>query len=206
MKRTPMVLLVAFASVVCVCAVQADAAQTRLGVTVEYVRYELSANGARRELGTQTSYISANGGWRTERRTPNGQIEQVLIGDASRAGVFLLSEGRAVRVSAFSASNSSHFNAEGYRNHPQFAEETMLLGFRAFVLRITSFDGRVESELTYIPEFDVLPVRKVDYEENGNRRITEPVSVTAGEPVSSQTQVPADTPVVDESDRRGMYF
>jgi hypothetical protein len=105
MKRTPTVLLVAFASVVCVCAVQTDATQRRLGVTIECVHYELSANGARRELGTLTAYISANSGWRTERRTPNGHIEQVLIGDASRGGVFLLREGRAVRVKLMSPMN-----------------------------------------------------------------------------------------------------
>lgn len=198
-KSSLFALFVILAAVFCAYAVQTAVTQRIRGVTIQYVQYELSADGTRTELGTETAYVSANGSWRTERRSRNGHVEQVLLTDISRAGVFLINGGsrEAVKVDTFTPRTTPHTNAAGYRSHSNFIGEEVVLGFTAFVQRIISAEGRVEAEYAFVPEFDTRTVKAVHYRSDGSRRILEAVSINFGEPDARLFQVPANMPIVE---------
>ncbi|HYY56108.1 MAG TPA: hypothetical protein VE842_02195 [Pyrinomonadaceae bacterium] len=196
-KSKPSLLItiaVILAAVSCAYALQTQRPNKIKGVTVTSRRYEQKPDGTIVERGMQTTYISARGSWRTVKTAPNGNIEQLLVADPVRGGVFSIDTNKreAARLAGFTPKESSYFDADGYRNNPQFAGEETLLGFKGFIQRVTTPEGKVESELTFIPEFDTLPVKEVHYLADGSKRIVEPVSISVGEPTPSHFQLPSD--------------
>jgi len=198
-KSSLFALFVILAAVFCAYAVQTAITQRITGVTIQYVQYELSADGTRTELGTETAYVSANGSWRTERRSLNGHVEQVFFTDISRAGVFMINGGsrEALKLDTFTPKTTPHSNAAGYRNHPNFIGEEVVQGFTAFVQRIISPEGRVEAEYAFVPEFDTRAVKELHYRTDGGRRILEAVSINFGEPDARLFQVPSNLTIVE---------
>lgn len=192
-------IAVILAAVICAYALQTKASNKIKGVTIVSRRYEQKTDGTIIERGMQTTYISTRGSWRTVRTAPNGKIEQLLVADAARGGIFNIDTNKheAARLAVFTPKEVSYFDAEGYRNNPQFAGEETLLGFKGFTQRIATPEGRVESELTFIPEFDTLPVKEVHYLEDGSKLIVKPVSISVGEPPPNHFQLPSDFPTKD---------
>jgi hypothetical protein len=201
-KTKPSLLIaiaVILSAVICAYALQTRRPNKIKGVTITSRRYEQKIDGTIIERGTQTTYISALGSWRTVKTAPDGKIEQLLVADAVRGGIFSIDTNKheAARLAVFTPKESSYFDAEGYRNDPQFAGEETLLGFKGFIQRLTTPEGKVESELTFIPEFDTLPVKEVHYLDDGSKRIVEPVSINVGEPTPNHFQLPPDIPTKD---------
>lgn len=202
MKNRLMFLIsisVVFAAVLCAYALQTRATSKIKGVTIISRRYEIKADGTVVELGKQNTYISMRGAWRTVKTGPDGKIEQVLVADAAHSGVFSIDTNKhaASKLASFKPKDTAYLDAEGYRNHPQFAGEETILGFKGYIQRLTTPEGQINSDLTYIPEFDTLPVKEVDYLDDGSKLITEPLSIIAGEPADTNFHIPPDMPMKD---------
>jgi hypothetical protein len=191
--------LVALVAVWCAYGLQTRAVTKIKGATISSRIYELKADGSVVELGTQTTYISAHGNWRTVKTSPDGRVEQILVADASRGGVFSINGNKqeALKLAPFTPKDSSYLDAEGYRSHPQFAGEETILGFRGFIQRLTGPGGEIETELTYVAEFDVLPFKQVHYLSDGGKKIIEPVSVEVNEPADHLFRLPSNISVKD---------
>ncbi|HEV2914684.1 MAG TPA: hypothetical protein VGX92_15510 [Pyrinomonadaceae bacterium] len=186
------VIAVTLGAMLCAYGLQAKSKSKIKGVTITSRIYGVKTDGTIVELGWKTTYISARGGWRTVKTSPDGKIEQILVADASRGGVFSLDTGKseALKVAPFTPQDTAYMDAEGYRKHPQFAGEENLLGFKAFTQRMTTPEGKIDSELTFIPEFDIVPAKELHYLSDGSKRIVEPVSINVAEPADKYFHLP----------------
>ncbi len=191
-------LCVILVAVACAYAVQTITNPKIKGVTIIARVYELKPDGTVVELGTQTTYISSHGSYHWVRTNPNGKIDQEYVADASRGGFFSVNnnEGKAAKLAGFKPKDTPFSDAEGHRQNPQFVREETVLGFRGFVNRVV-IDGTVDSELTFISEFDILPVKQVHFLEDSSKRIIEPTSIEVGEPDEHHFKLPSNLTVHD---------
>ncbi len=155
------------------------------GATIQSRIYLESSDGKVTEVGTLTTFVSESGNWKTVTRRIDTGAEQVLVADYERGGVFIVSKDTAVKVGEFRKDNIVR-KAEEYRASSQYAGETSLLGYRAFITHQKTDKGELTSEILFIPEFK-KPVKVIDYNDDGTRTITQPLTITVGEPGSENT-------------------
>ena len=163
------------------------------GATIQSKIYSETPDGKTKNLGSKTTYVSASGNWSTVRRGADNEIDQVLIADADRGGVFLISKEGAAKLGSFQR-NTFAVKASDYRKSSQYAGEISFLGYAAFVQRIKGDKGELRSEVISIPEFR-LPVKTTDFEEDGSKTVTEATSITLGEPEETKTRLSVNMPV-----------
>ena len=172
----------------CAYAFQTAPPKQIMGATVQFRRYEQTATGETTEVGTKTAYLSKLGGWTTIKRDVHGVTEQTLIADRNRAGVFLVdSVDTATKLSDF-APETLAVSMKQIRKHPQFAGEVRFLEYQAYVEK-HEVNGKVISELTFIP-FLRQPVKTVDFNDDGSKRVEEAVSIELKEPDEDKVRLP----------------
>lgn len=163
------------------------------GATIESKIYLETADAQITHLGSKTSYISAKGNWSTIKRNARNEIEQVLIADADRGGVFLVSKDSAAKMGNFKR-NTAAVKATDFRQSSQHAGEVTFLGYPAFVQHMKDDNGQLMSEIITIPKFR-LAVKTIDYEKDGSKIITEAISITLGEPEEAKVKLSKSIPI-----------
>jgi hypothetical protein len=172
----------------CVYAFQTTPPEQIKGATVQFRRYEQTAEGEITEVGTKTAYLSKLGNWATIKRNANGVTEQTLIADRNRAGVFLIdSVDTGTKMSGF-APDTAAISRKEYRKFPGFAGEVTFLGYEAYIQKAVQ-DGKLISEFTFIP-FLTQPVKIVNFQDDGSKTIDEAISIDLKEPDEDKVKLP----------------
>lgn len=159
------------------------------GATVEYRIYNVEADGTTKEAGRKTVFLSQNGNWSSIRKNSRGDIDQTLIADSNRAGVFLLDTADTATKLGNFAANTIAFRRSQYKNNSQFRGEVTFLGYNAYVEGLPDNDGEVITELTWIP-FLKLPVKVVYLHEDGSQTVEVATSIDVTEPEEKKTKFP----------------
>jgi hypothetical protein len=158
------------------------------GATVEYRIYNVEADGTIKEAGRKTVFLSQNGNWSSIRKTARGDLDQTLIADSNRAGVFLLATAdTATKLSNFLANTDAPRKSQ-YRKNPHFRGEVTFLGYQAWIEGLED-NGEVTTELTWIPSLK-LPVKFVFYHDDGSQTVEEATSIDLKEPEEKKTKFP----------------
>jgi hypothetical protein len=184
--------LFAFSALLAVASVPAVPAQTSpsgpsVGATVEYRRYEQSADGTITEVGTETLYDSASGNWKKVQRDAQQRMTQTLIADAARGEVYLLlSDTTATSVADFHV--GARPTLTQLRQDPQFLSEAQFLGLSVIVSQMKSNSGQLLAQFFRFPDL-THPLKTIEYNDDGSRLVTEAVSIKWGEP-SDEVKLP----------------
>jgi hypothetical protein len=157
------------------------------GATVQFRRYEQTAEGETTEVGTKTAYLSKFGNWTTIKRNVHGVTEQTLIADRNRAGVFLIDSDTATKMSDFTPDTTA-IGKKQYKKYPGFAGEVTFLGYEAYVEKSVQ-DGKLLSEITWVP-FLRQPVKIVNFQEDGSKTVDEAISIELKEPDDDKVKLP----------------
>lgn len=171
-----------------VYAFQTTASERIKGAVVQFRIYEETVDGVTKELGTKTAYLSANGNWTTIKRNARGGIDQTLIADANRGGVFVIDSGNSATKIGNFLPNTKAISKSEYRQSSQFRGEATFLGYEAYLERLEN-NHKPITELTWIP-FLRLPVKIVHFHDDGSKTVEEAVSLEVREPDENKVKFP----------------
>jgi TonB family protein len=156
---------------------------------------DYDASGNRLPAFKETRYFSASGDWRYRAEYPGGSIVETIYRHGR--GVYFADHknGQILKVSEFYAGQPKSTTAELLRTDPKFIRIEQVLGLLAYVhqKRIAGY----VMETYFAPELGSIPLKRVSNFSDGYKRIEEPVSITWGEPESSQVKG-ADYLIVEE--------
>jgi TonB family protein len=149
---------------------------------------EYDANGNVVAFRNQTTYHSSTGDWRLVGRSGTDQTATLY---RQGKGVFQ-SSSRSSRIirQTDHAPGCPIRSAEELRRDPKFTRTEVVLGYTAYVwTEQLRTDGQVEHY--YVPELGGgTPFKQVTTYTNGPKFVTEPVSVTLGEPAAADVTGP----------------
>lgn len=152
--------------------------------------------------GEYTRYQSANGDWRNV-TVKNGRTYESFF--AQGRGYFNVdrAHGRLIRDGPVGSQRSTAVR-EDMSSLPQFHHTEQILGHTAYVLREYDQEtGILIGDSYIVPEWGMLSVKEVAYAAEGFvQYVSEPVSVTEGEPAPEAVRGPADLPEVTYDRRR----
>jgi hypothetical protein len=145
----------------------------------------------------ETRYVSSNGSFRAVRVDPNGHTREYFF-ELGR-GYFSVNHQRGLlfqdRKVSPAGPTGTPLTAEQLRASPQLVRTEQLLGLTAYVLRVTETDTGLPSVDVYrTVELGSTPLKVVNYSDGKVSMMTEPVSVTWGEPAAALLKGP-DYPV-----------
>ena len=155
-------------------------------LVTRYTQYD--ANGETVRVTTNTRYQSSSGDWRSVGKA--GGVEFASLYRRGR-GVYQ-SDSRTNRIikSMDHAPGCPIRTAEELRQDKNFARTEEVLGFTAYVL-IESRAKDLVVEHYYVPELGGgTPFKQVTTYKNGPKFVSEPVSVTLGEPAAIDVNGP----------------
>jgi TonB family protein len=143
---------------------------------------------------TETLYVSASGDWRYLGTYPNGQVVETIY--LCGRGVFFSDHRnrQLVKFGDVGAGRPGPTTAERLQADPKFVRTEYVLGRLAYLHRQDTH-GYVE-ETYFAPELGPFPFKRINYH-NDYKRVEEPVSLTFGEPETSQLRG-ADYPLVEQ--------
>ncbi|MDQ3799726.1 MAG: energy transducer TonB [Acidobacteriota bacterium] len=149
---------------------------TRAGRVLDY-----DAAGNAVLVFTEIRYFSANGDWHYRADYPGGIVVETIY--RSGQGVFFPDHRnqRLIKVGEPASGSPRRATAESLSASPNFARTERVLDRLAYVHRRRTEKSSVE-ETYYVPEFGLIPVKRVTVFAGGVRRIEEPLSLTPGEP------------------------
>ena len=149
---------------------------------------EYNAKGQELRVSIITSYHASNGDWRVVSKS--GNDEQATLYRRGR-GVYQ-SNSRTNRIIKASdhAPGCPLRTAAELRADPKFARTEEVLGFTAYVVRDRAMADLL-TEHYFVPEFGGgTPFKQVTTYTNGPKFVSEPISVTLGEPNASDVTGP----------------
>jgi len=149
---------------------------------------EYDAKGEILRVSTSTRYESSNGDWRSVSKS--GDDEQATLYRRGK-GVYQ-SNSKTLRIIKQSdhAPGCPIRTGEELRRDPRFARTEEILGFTAYVL-VDRPGKDLEIEHYFVPELGGgTPFQQVTAYKNGPKFVSEPVSVTLGEPAAADITGP----------------
>jgi TonB family protein len=155
-------------------------------LVTRYTQYD--ANGETLRVMTQTRYQSSSGDWRAVVKVGGG--EQATLYRRGK-GVYQ-SDSRTSRLIKFMdhAPGCPIRTGEELRRDPKFVRTEEVLGFTAYLLVENSAKDLL-IEYYFVPELGGgTPLKQVTSYKNGPKSVSEPVSVTLGEPAASDVTGP----------------
>jgi len=175
------------ATLVCIEAMgQQPRAYPPYTLVTRYTQYDV--NGETVRVSTNTRYQSSNGDWRSVGKVGSG--EQATLYRRGE-GVYQ-SDSRTSRIikSMEHAPGCPLRTGEDLRRDPKFVRTEEILGFTAYVW-IESPAKDMVVEHYYVPELGGgTPFKQVTTYKNGPKFVSEPISVTLGEPAASDVTGP----------------
>jgi hypothetical protein len=155
--------------------------------TMQIRVYRINADGSVEEKGTKTAYQSADGSYGWTLRDVAGHVVQRIVGDSKHNGVFLVEKDTGVRILSTIGKTVADLPQE-YRSMPGYAGETSVFGETAYIEKGTKERNGGESEATRIPSLK-LPVKLVNFNDDGSQSIEEVVSILWGEPTQDKVRL-----------------
>lgn len=134
----------------------------------------------------ETRYVSSSGNFRTIQTGENGRMREYFF-ERGR-GQFsvkhddkLLIQNKLVSPNAVDTAPLP--TAEQLLSHPQFLRTETLMGYTAYVLRVMDEEtGLPSTDIYRTVELGRTPLKVINYSGGNVQAITEPVSITLGEP------------------------
>lgn len=150
----------------------------------------------RQEVSESVRHVSSNGGVRAISKNADGSVSSDYLYEAGRGGFYVRSENKAL-VKSFGkppeASGEPLPTAESLRADPRFAGTEQLLGYTTYIIRKTHLERAVrDRDEYYAPELGWTPLKTVRYSGGAEFVVSEPVSVTFGEPDTALMKSPED--------------
>jgi len=155
--------------------------------TMQIRLYSLNPDGSVEEKGTKTVYQSADGSYGWTVRDVAGHITQRIIADSRHNGVFILSKDEGVKILSSIGRTVAEVPQE-YRAMPGYAGETTAFGEIAYIERGTRERNGGNSEVIKIPSLK-MPVKFVNFDDDGSQSIEEAVSIVWGEPSQDRVRL-----------------
>ncbi len=142
-----------------------------------------------------TTYAFSDGSWRTVLTGEEGVANEYFF--KAGKGFFVVNHKNKVLKQNTMASQVASpeppalQTAEELLSHPQFVRTEKLLGFTAYLIRVKDEQtGLPVSDLYYVVELGTVPVKLVEYDDGKPMLISEPISVTLGEPPDTLSKLP----------------
>jgi len=159
-------------------------------------RVTVTRPDGRREVSETTRYVSSDGSVREISREQDGTVSSDYLYESGRGGFNVQSKDRKL-VKRFGsppeASGEPLPTAESSRADPNFAGTEQLLGYTVYIIRqMHKEQGARDRDLYYAPELGRTPLKTVRYSGGKAFVISEPVSVTFGEPEAALMKAPTD--------------
>ena len=156
------------------------------------------------QVSEETRYVSSNGSVRNIRKKGDGTVTSDYLYESGKGGFYVQHEEKKLVKSYGMPPEASGKlpTAEQLKSNPNFVRTEKLLGYTAYVLKEggngVSSEGKkmpksgIVTEYYYAPELGRTPLKVVRYREETAFSISEPVSVTFGEPESTLMRAPED--------------
>jgi hypothetical protein len=155
--------------------------------TMQIRLYRLYPDGSVEEKGTKTVYQSADGSYGWTLRDVAGRITQRIVADSRYNAVFIIDKDNAVKILS-SIGRAVADLPQDYKSMPGYAGETTAFGEIAYIERGTKETNGGNSEATRIPSLKV-PVKFVNFNDDGSQSIEEAVSILWGEPPQDRVRL-----------------
>jgi hypothetical protein len=148
------------------------------------------------EISETTRYVSSDGSVREISREQDGKVSHDYLYESGRGGFYVNHQGKTL-VKSFSsppeASGQPLPTAESLRAEPNLVGTEQILGYTAYIIRqMHKQQGVRDRDLYYAPELGRTPLKTVRYSGGKAFVVSEPVSVTFGEPEAALMKAPTD--------------
>lgn len=167
---------------------------TRSGYTVVWQVTNYDENGEAVPYRTETRYVSANGNWRAVERYADGRTEE-MFAEVGR-GVFLARGDKMHFLSDYPEVPA--VSDRRLRNSRDYLRTETVLGLTAHVSKVGNADAPPDwMEFYRAPALggDYIKVVERDPQTHRLVHVTEPISITPGEPAPAQVRGPEGLPV-----------
>jgi TonB family protein len=157
-------------------------------------RVSVKRPDGKQEVSESIRHVSSDGGVRAINKNADGSVSSDYLYEAGRGGFYVRGKDK-VMVKAFGkppeASGEPLPTAESLRADSRFAGTAQLLGYTTYIIRKThpERDERDRDEY-YAPELGWTPLKTVRYSGGAKFVVSEPVSVTFGEPETALMKSP----------------
>ena len=148
------------------------------------------------EVSETTRHVSSDGSVRALRKASDGTVSSDYLYQSGRGGFYVDHRGKALVKSHGAppeAAGEPLPTPEGLRAHPNFAGTEVILGYTDYVVReLRQHNGERDRDNYFAPVLGRTPLKMVRYRGREVFSVSEPVSVTFGEPDPSLLKAPAD--------------
>lgn len=159
-------------------------------------RVTIERPDGKREVSESIRYVSSDGGVRAISKSADGSVTSDYLYEAGRGGFYVKSKEKALVRSLGKppeASGGALPTAESLRADSRFAGTEQLLGYTTYIIRETHEGRGVRDRDEYhAPELGRTPLKTVRYASGAAFVVSEPVSVTFGEPEAAMMKLPED--------------
>jgi hypothetical protein len=134
----------------------------------------------------ETRYVSSNGNFRAIQTGENGRVREYFF-ERGRGQFSVKHEDKLLIQNKLVPPNAGDSaplpTAEQLLSHPQFLRTETLLGYTAYVFRVVDEEtGLPSTDIYRTVELGRTPLKVVTYSGEKVQAVTEPVSITLGEP------------------------
>lgn len=156
-------------------------------------RVTVNRPDGKKEVSEITRYVSSDGSVRAITREADGRVSSDYLYESGRGGFYISSEQKALTKSHGvppEASAEPLPTAEQLRASPNFVGTEQLLGYTTHIIREMREHGARDRDHYFAPELGRTPLKTVRYSGGEVFVVSEPVSVTFGEPEAALVRVP----------------
>jgi TonB family protein len=156
-------------------------------------RLTVTRPDGKKEVYEETRYVSSNGSVRAISKKADGTVSSDYLYESGRGGFYVNAQGKAL-VKSFGkppeASDEPLSTAEQLRADPNFGGTEQLLGYTTYIIRAKYANGVRDRDNYYAPELGRTPLKVVRYSGDEVLSVSEPVSITLGEPDAAMLKMP----------------
>lgn len=163
--------------------------------TMQIRVYRINPDGSVVEKGMKTVYQSADGSYGWTMRDTTGRITQNIVADSKHNAVFIVEKDNGVKILSSIGRTVAEL-PQDYRSIPGYTGETTIFGELAYITRGTKETNGGNSETTIIPSLK-MPVKFVNFNDDGSQSIEEAVSILWGEPAQERVRLSPKLKVVE---------
>jgi hypothetical protein len=147
-----------------------------------------------KEVSEAVRHVSADGSVRAVSKKADGTVSSDYLYESGRGAFYVSSAEKALTKSHAAppeASGEPLPTAEQLRASPKFVGTEQLLGYTAYIIReVRENSGAPDRDNYFAPEFGRTPLKTVRYSGGEVFVVSEPVSVTPGEPDAALLKAP----------------
>lgn len=156
-------------------------------------RLTVTRPDGKKEVYEETRYVSSNGSVRAISKRADGSVSSDYLYESGRGGFYVDERGKTLVKSFGSppeASDEPLPTAEQLRADPNFVGTEQVLGYTTYIIRAKYRNGVRDRDYYYAPELGRTPLKVVRYSGDEVLSVSEPVSVTFGEPEAALVKAP----------------